>query len=142
MIKRLFRIILIIYVILVLSFSIVSSQQSINIGYVDYSKVFLEFRYTKNVQAEIKKRQSDIEKLVEDAKKSGKTDKEINELRSKEEKKLGEYVEKARQDIKNKILKEIENIAKSKKLSVVIEKKIRIWGGIDITDEVLKNLNK
>jgi outer membrane protein len=142
MAKRLFRIILIIYVILVLSFSIVSSQQSINIGYVDYSKVFLEFRYTKNVQAEIKKRQSDIEKLVEDAKKSGKTDKEINELRSKEEKKLGEYVEKARQDIKNKILKEIENIAKSKKLSVVIEKKIRIWGGIDITDEVLKNLNK
>jgi outer membrane protein len=142
MTKRLFRIILIIYVILVLSFSIVSSQQSINIGYVDYSKVFLEFRYTKNVQAEIKKRQSDIEKLVEDAKKSGKTDKEINELRSKEEKKLGEYVEKARQDIKNKILKEIENIAKSKKLSVVIEKKIRIWGGIDITDEVLKNLNK
>jgi len=86
MTKRLFRIILIIYVILVLSFSIVSSQQSINIGYVDYSKVFLEFRYTKNVQAEIKKRQSDIEKLVEDAKKSGKTDKEINELRSKEEK--------------------------------------------------------
>jgi outer membrane protein len=142
MTKRLFRIILIIYVILVLSFSIVSSQQSINIGYVDYSKVFLEFRYTKNVQAEIKKRQSDIEKLVEDAKKSGKTDKEINELRAKEEKKLGEYVEKARQDIKNKILKEIENIAKSKKLSVVIEKKIRIWGGIDITDEVLKNLNK
>jgi outer membrane protein len=142
MTKRLFRIILIVYVILVLSFSIVSSQQSINIGYVDYSKVFLEFRYTKNVQAEIKKRQSDIEKLVEDAKKSGKTDKEINELRAKEEKKLGEYVEKARQDIKNKILKEIENIAKSKKLSVVIEKKIRIWGGIDITDEVLKNLNK
>jgi outer membrane protein len=142
MTKRLFRIILIIYVILVLSFSIVSSQQSINIGYVDYSKVFLEFRYTKNVQAEIKKRQSDIEKLVEDAKKSGKTDKEINELRAKEEKKLGEYVEKARQDIKNKIIKEIENIAKSKKLSVVIEKKIRIWGGIDITDEVLKNLNK
>jgi outer membrane protein len=142
MTKRLFRIILIIYVILVLSFSIVSSQQSINIGYVDYSKVFLEFRYTKNVQAEIKKRQSDIEKLVEDAKKSGKTDKEIKELRAKEEKKLGEYVEKARQDIKNKILKEIENIAKSKKLSVVIEKKIRIWGGIDITDEVLKNLNK
>jgi outer membrane protein len=142
MTKRLFRIILIVYVILVLSFSIVSSQQSINIGYVDYSKVFLEFRYTKNVQAEIKKRQSDIEKLVEDAKKSGKTDKEINELRAKEEKKLGEYVEKARQDIKNKILKEIENIAKSKKLSVVIEKKIRIWGGIDITNEVLKNLNK
>ncbi len=142
MTKRLFRIILIIYVIFVLSFSIVSSQQSINIGYVDYSKVFLEFRYTKNVQAEIKKRQSDIEKLVEDAKKSGKTDKEINELRAKEEKKLGEYVEKARQDIKNKILKEIGNIAKSKKLSVVIEKKIRIWGGIDITDEVLKNLNK
>jgi len=142
MTKRLFRIILIVYVILVLSFSIVSSQQSINIGYVDYSKVFLEFRYTKNVQAEIKKRQSDIEKLVEDAKKSGKTDKEINELRAKEEKKLGEYVEKARQDIKNKILKEIENIAKSKKLSMVIEKKIRIWGGIDITDEVLKNLNK
>uniref|UniRef100_A0A7C3RWK5 OmpH family outer membrane protein n=1 Tax=Dictyoglomus thermophilum TaxID=14 RepID=A0A7C3RWK5_DICTH len=140
--KRLLKIILSVYIIFVSSFSIISSQQSINIGYIDYSKVFLDFRYTKSVQTVIQKRQSEIEKLVVDAKKSGKTDKEINELRAKEEKKLGEYVEKARQDIKNKILKEVENIAKIKKLSVVIEKKIRIWGGIDITDEVLKNLNK
>lgn len=136
------RILSIIFFSLMFSFSVVSSSQSLNVGIVDYSKVFMEYRETKNVQNEIKKRQEAIEKLIENYKKKGMSDKQISELRVKEEKKLGDFVENARQNIRMKINREIERIAKAKNLSVVLEKKIRIWGGLDITQEVLSNLNK
>lgn len=136
------RILSIIFFSLMFSFSVVSSSQSLNVGVVDYSKVFMEYRETKNVQNEIKKRQEAIEKLIENYKKKGMSDKQISELRAKEEKKLGDFVENARQNIRMKINREIERIAKAKNLSVVLEKKIRIWGGLDITQEVLSNLNK
>lgn len=136
------RILSIIFFSLIFSFSVVSSSQSLNVGVVDYSKVFMEYRETKNVQNEIKKRQEAIEKLIENYKKKGMSDKQISELRAKEEKKLGDFVENARQNIRMKINREIERIAKAKNLSVVLEKKIRIWGGLDITQEVLSNLNK
>lgn len=134
------------FVIILLStiftFSSISSYQTFSVGFVDYSKVFMEYKETKRVQTEIKKRQETIEKLVENYKKKGISEKEINELRAKEERKLGDFVEKAREEIRSRIKKEIERVAKSKNLSVVLEKRIRIWGGIDITQEVLKNLNK
>ncbi|MFN3698941.1 MAG: OmpH family outer membrane protein [Dictyoglomus sp.] len=134
------------FVIILLStiftFSSISSYQTFSVGFVDYSKVFMEYKETKRVQTEIKKRQETIEKLVENYKKKGISEKEINELRAKEERKLGDFVERVREEIRSRIKKEIERIAKSKNLSVVLEKRIKIWGGIDITQEVLKNLNK
>lgn len=139
---RYVKALIIVFVLLIFSFSIISSSQSLNIGVVDYSKVFIEYKETKNIQNEIKRRQETISKLVEDYKKKGMSDKQISELRAKEEKKLGEFIEEARQNIRAKIFKEIEKVAKAKNLSVVIEKKIRIWGGLDITQEVLNNLNK
>ncbi|ACI18485.1 OmpH family outer membrane protein [Dictyoglomus thermophilum] len=132
----------ILFLSLIFTFSVISSTQTLNVGVLDYSKVFMEYKETKTVQNEIKKRQEAIEKLIENYKKKGMSEKEINEYRVKEEKKLGDFVEEARQRIRTKIYKEVEKVAKSKKLSVVLERKVRIWGGIDITTEVLNNLNK
>ncbi|ACK42099.1 MULTISPECIES: OmpH family outer membrane protein [Dictyoglomus] len=127
---------------LIFTFNVISSTQTLNVGVLDYSKVFLEYKETKTVQNEIKKRQELIQKMVEDYKKKGMNDKQINELRAKEEKKLGDFVEEARIRIRERIYKEVEKVAKAKNLSVVLEKRIKIWGGIDITTEVLNNLNK
>ncbi len=128
--------------VLIFTFNVISSTQTLNVGILDYSKVFLEYKETKTVQNEIKKRQELIQKMVENYKKKGMNDKQINELRAKEEKKLGDFVEEARQRIRERIYKEVERVAKAKNLSVVLEKKVRIWGGIDITTEVLNNLNR
>ncbi len=136
------KLFLILFLSLIFTFSIISSTQTLNVGVLDYSKVFMEYKETKTVQNEIKKRQEAIEKLIENYKKKGMSEKEINEYRVKEEKKLGDFVEEARQRIRTKIYKEVEKVAKSKNLSVVLERKVRIWGGIDITTEVLNNLNK
>jgi len=75
-------------------------------------------------------------------KKKGTKDEKINEMKTNEEKKLTAYIQKAEQDIKAKILKEIDKVAKNKKFSVVLNKSFLLWGGIDITSEVLNNLNK
>lgn len=127
---------------LIFTFNVISSTQTLNVGVLDYSKVFLEYKETKKIQNEIKKRQESIQKMVEDYKKKGMSDKQINELRAKEEKKLGDFVEEARKRIRERIYKEVERVAKAKNLSAVLEKRVRIWGGIDITTEILNNLNK
>ncbi|HOJ93503.1 MAG TPA: OmpH family outer membrane protein [Dictyoglomaceae bacterium] len=124
------------------SFSFAFSDQNRGVAYIDYPKVFSEFKDTKKVQSEIQKRQENIQKLLDNAKKKGTTDEKINEMRLNEEKKLAVYVEGVRQNINAKILKEVEKVAKSKKISVVLNKSFLLWGGIDITSEVLNNLNK
>jgi|YelNatPaOPRAMG01_1025707.scaffolds.fasta_scaffold00282_18 outer membrane protein len=112
------------------------------IGYIDYLKVFSEYKETKNMQLQIQKKQAEINKIIEDAKKKGLDEKKLNQLKLEKEKELGNFVEKIRNTLKNRILAEVEKVARTQKLSVVLEKNARVWGGVDITKEILNNLNK
>jgi outer membrane protein len=112
------------------------------IGYIDYLKVFSEYKETKNMQLQIQKKQAEINKIIEDAKKKGLDEKKLNQLKLEKEKELGNFVEKNRNTLKNRILAEVEKVARTQKLSVVLEKNARVWGGVDITKEILNNLNK
>jgi outer membrane protein len=123
------------------AFTYTYSQYS-SIGYIDYLKVFSEYKETKNMQLQIQKKQAEINKIIEDAKKKGLDEKKLNQLKIEKEKELGELVAKIRDVLKKKILAEIEKVAKVQKLSVVLEKNARVWGGVDITKEILNNLNK
>jgi len=61
---------LIIFIVVSLfSLSVAFSDQNKGIGYIDYSKVFSEFKDTKKAQSEIQKRQQSIQKLLDNAKK-------------------------------------------------------------------------
>lgn len=122
-------------------FTFIYSQNN-SIGYIDYLKVFSEYKETKNMQVQIQKKQAEINKIIEDAKKKGLDEKKLNQLKVEKEKELGDLVAKIRDALKKKILAEVEKVAKAKKLSVVLEKSARVWGGVDITKEVLNNLNK
>jgi len=121
--------------------SFVLSQNN-SIGYVDYLKVFSEYKETKRMQVQIQQKQTEINKIIEDAKKKGLSEKDLNKLKSDKEKELGDLVSKIRDSLRKKILAEVEKVAKSKNLSVVLEKGARVWGGVDITKDVLNNLNK
>lgn len=122
-------------------FAFVYSQNS-SIGYVDYLKVFSNYKETKNMQIQIQKKQAEINNIIEEAKKKGLDQKKLDELKKEKEKELGEIIAKIRDTIRKRILLEIEKVAKSKNLNVVLEKNARVWGGIDITKEVLDTLNK
>ncbi|MGB9857564.1 MAG: OmpH family outer membrane protein [Dictyoglomaceae bacterium] len=137
------RVILIIFLSLFIVgiFTYIYSQHS-SIGYIDYLKAFSEYKETKKMQAQIQKKQAEINKIIEDAKKKGLDEKKLNQLKIEKEKELGELVAKIRDVLKKKILAEVEKVAKAQKLSIVLEKNARVWGGVDITKEVLNNLNK
>jgi Skp family chaperone for outer membrane proteins len=94
------------------------------------------------MQLQIQKKQAEINKIIEDAKKKGLDEKKLNQLKLEKEKELGNFVEKIRNTLKNRILAEVEKVARTQKLSVVLEKNARVWGGVDITKEILNNLNK
>lgn len=138
--RKLFHIFLFISLILLI-FNFIYSQVN-SIGYIDYLKVFSEYKETKNMQTQIQKKQEEINKIIEEAKKRGLDQKKLDDLKKEKEKELGEIVAKIRDALRKRILLEVEKVAKSKKLYVVLEKSARVWGGIDITKEVLSNLNK
>lgn len=138
--RKLFHIFLFISLILLI-FNFIYSQVN-SIGYIDYLKVFSEYKETKNMQTQIQKKQEEINKIIEEAKKRGLDQKKLDDLKKEKEKELGEMVAKIRDALRKRILLEVEKVAKSKKLYVVLERNARVWGGIDITKEVLNNLNK
>ncbi|MCX7845390.1 MAG: OmpH family outer membrane protein [Dictyoglomaceae bacterium] len=128
-------------ILILLVFSFIYSQSN-SFGYIDYLKVFSNYKETKNMQAQIKEKQMEINKIIEEAKKKGLDQKKLDELKKEKDKELGEIMAKIRDTLRKKILFEVEKVAKSKNLTVVLEKSARVWGGIDITKEVLDNLNK
>ncbi len=138
--RKLFYIFLFISLILLI-FNFIYSQVN-PIGYIDYLKVFSEYKETKNMQTQIQKKQAEINKIIEEAKKKGLDQKKLDDLKKEKEKELGEMVAKIRDALRKRILLEVEKVAKSKNLYVVLERSARVWGGIDVTKDVLNNLNK
>ncbi|MCS7201856.1 MAG: OmpH family outer membrane protein [Dictyoglomus sp.] len=138
---RIFIYLILFFLFVVLFFNFIYSQ-STSIGYIDYLKVFSEYKETKELQIQIQKKQAEINKIIEEAKKKGLDQKKLDELKREKDKELGEVIAKIRDTLRKKILLEVEKVAKSKNLSIVLEKSSRVWGGVDITKEVLENLNK
>lgn len=136
------------------------------VGIVDTRKVFenssLAMEYSK-VQKEIqdlqdayKKKTLDNTKKLEDAKNKKVSEKDLTKMQeqfSKElendrksaddlyEKKKVEF-EKLTETFKVDMDKAIQDVAKEKQLQVVVEKQTVLFGGSDITEDVIKKLNK
>ncbi|MEN2984078.1 MAG: OmpH family outer membrane protein [Dictyoglomaceae bacterium] len=138
---RIFIYLILFFLLVVLFFNFIYSQSN-SIGYIDYLKVFSEYKETKELQIQIQKKQAEINKIIEEAKKKGLDQKKLDELKREKDKELGEVIAKIRDTLRKKILLEVEKVAKSKNLSIVLEKSSRVWGGVEITKEVLENLNK
>jgi len=136
------------------------------VGIVDTRKVFenstLAFEYSK-VQKEIqdlqdayKKKTLDNTKKIEDAKNKKVSEQELNKMQEQfskelenERKNADELYEKKRiefekltEKFKVDMEKAIEDVAKEKQLQVVVEKQTVLFGGSDITEDVIKKLNK
>jgi Skp family chaperone for outer membrane proteins len=126
------------------------------LGYIDIQKVFSSYEKTKKAQENFKNKEQSIkdeiakkQKQVEEEKSKGMSDKDIRKLVSKFEKEIepkkAEIVEsqkKIMQEIQDDIVRTTEATAKKMGLEIVLDKQIFITGGTDITDEVIKLLNK
>jgi len=143
----------------------------VKIAVVDFQKIFSSYSKTQDAyetlqlektkkQEELTKQETDLKAKkdeMEDDKKKGVITEEEYKKRENDlkveiiglqrklntfNKEIQEMEKQFMEDIKLEIEKEIEKIAKRKKYTHVLEKTVVFFGAEDITDEVIKELNK
>lgn len=133
---------LILCLVLILSTGLLAGcagEKPSTIGIVDMQKVMTENGKIKEMQEQLTKKAQAITAELEKEKATLKPE----EFQQKEQRAYAEFMQ-LKQEFENKIQLQIqtvlEGIAKEKKLGAVIYKNGLAWGGIDITDDVLKKL--
>ena len=116
-----------------------SSEKPSTIGIVDMQKVMTENGKIKEMQEQLNKKAQEITAALE----KERTTLKPEEFQQKEQLAYAEFM-KMKQEFESKIQLQIqtvlEGIAKEKKLGAVIYKNGLAWGGVDITEDVLKKL--
>lgn len=124
------------------------------IGYVDTAKVLLSYSGAKNAQGQMarelqayQKAFMERQKKIAEAQKSGKSAAEIQKMTAQYEQELAPLKNRAQgleqrlsADVKTKIESKIQSIAKARHLDLVLDKAACLYGGIDITDDVIRAL--
>ena len=115
------------------------NEKPSTIGIVDMQKVMTENGKIKEMQEQLNKKAQEITTTLEKERATLKPE----EFQQKEQLAYAEFM-KMKQEFESKIQLQIqtvlEGIAKEKKLGAVIYKNGLAWGGIDITEDVLKKL--
>ena len=116
-----------------------AAEKPSTIGIVDMQKVMTENAKIKEMQEQLNKKAQEITAQLE----KERTTLKPEEFQQKEQLAYAEFM-KLKQEFESKIQLQIqkilEEIAKEKKLGAVIYKNGMAWGGVDITDDVLKKL--
>lgn len=126
------------------------------IGYVDTQKVFQGYKEAQTAQNKFRheaqayqEELAEAQKKLEDARKAGKSTDEINKMQKRYEDELKpkkQRVEALDRDLSGKIKKQIESVigqvAKAKGIPTVVDKQVILYGGTDLTNDVLAKLNK
>jgi outer membrane protein len=126
------------------------------IGYIDVERVFTSYDVTKEAQKDMNNKLKDYKKLeakkmqeLESAKIDGKSQEDLEKMRDEIQKELDPkksefeiiYQEKLAK-IRKDIVAAVENVSAKIGVDVVVDKQVIITGGIDLTDQVIKKLNK
>ncbi|OGC06444.1 hypothetical protein A2526_03420 [candidate division WOR-1 bacterium RIFOXYD2_FULL_36_8] len=134
----------------------VGFAETSSIGYIDVQKVFSNYKETTKAQKELQKKEEDFKKLFEDsqnklkeAEDKGKSKNELDKMTKDLEKKLEpkrtellKLNEQLTSKLQGNIVDSVENVAKKLGIDIVLDKQVLIVGGMDITDMVIKDLNK
>ncbi len=136
--------------IALLSFAIASANAEV-IGVVDFDKVVDNYSKVKTVSDEISDKYAEIQRYSLDKEREYKKLSTPLERKNFEEstarelsKKQDAYLrlkEKKEAEIDTAIKNAIKQVAISNKIDTVVEKSVIFFGGVDITDKVVKALN-
>jgi outer membrane protein len=150
--KKITAMMIIVFIMAITAYSV----NAATVAYIDGQKIFLSYDKIKKAEELFKKKelliQDEIEKKqkqYEKAKSDNMSDGDLRKLVEKFDKELApkkeeitELRRKITEEIHNEIVKASDDIAKEMGYEVVLDKKLIITGGIDITDKVIKKLNK
>ena len=122
------------------------------VGYIDYEKIFHNYKYAQNSAQEIQQKEMEFRKYLE------KKEEEYSKLETPlqrqkfeaaaqneiaaTEKNFIDYKEKKEEDVYNRIHAVCEKIRMEKGLDTLLDSRCVFSGGTDITDEVIKKLNE
>jgi len=147
------------------AFSGVSSAKDSNFGFVDTQKIFQSSKLAEELtsaQNDVKVRESDFSKetldkskLLEDARAKKVSDAELRKMQEQFQKDLEakranlellkenkqKELEEDSKKLKEQVEDAIKNVAKDKQIDIVVDKQAILFGGTDITDDVIKKLN-
>jgi outer membrane protein len=124
------------------------------IGYVDTARVLLTYSGAKTAQGQMAKELEtyqhafmDRQKKIAEAQKAGKPAAEIQKMTASYEQELAPLKSRAQTleqhlsaDVKTKIESKIQAIARARKLDLVLDKAACLFGGVDITNDVINSL--
>ena len=131
-----------------------SPAWAMSVGYVDTARLLTSYQGARSAQAEMQKELmayqqafQDRQRKVAEAQKAGKPATELQQMTEKFEKELAPLKARAAKleqrlsgDVKRQVEAKIQFIAKAKKLDLVLDKAACLYGGQDITDEVIRAL--
>lgn len=137
--------------LLVFSFLALPSIAS-DFGYIDMAELMAGYKKAQNLAADASVKEAELQTFLADAKKRLKTTSSPVERKNLETKLTKEFQAKT-ESFKTSQLKEwkaiddevfttIKTVAGEKELDSVLNKQAVFYGGIDITKDVLKKLNK
>lgn len=131
--------------------AVYASESVIKFGYVNIEKILQNYDYAKRVRKDLKEKESQITKFIKDQrnlfKKSDEKSRKALEKKSNEElsnriSALKTYTNEEFNIIENNIEKATKEVAKEEKYSLVLTDKSVVSGAEDITEKVIKHLNK
>ena len=120
---------------------IASAASSSSVGVIDYQQVMAAHPDVQNLQTQMETAVNEVRKEYEE-KSAGMNDQEKAEYYRQCQERLAQKQQQLLDPIKNAVDAAIKKVADKKGLAVVIEKMAVVYGGQDITQEVVAELGK
>lgn len=120
---------------------VASAASSVNVGVVDRAQVLSQHPDGQNFQTQMNAAVEEIKQDFE-AKSAGMTDQEKADYYLQCQQRLAQKESELMEPILKSVDDTIKSVAQSKGLSIVIEKAAVVYGGTDITNDVISKLGK
>lgn len=119
----------------------VSAAPSSNIGVVDMSKVFSpDNADLANAQKEMQTASQEMQQKFE-SQSASMTDEQKAQLYQQMQGEMAKKQEEVQKGLKDKVDNAVNSVASTKNLSLVVDKRVVLYGGTDITEQVAKKLS-
>ena len=146
--------VLFIFLLLVSVLPLQAAESAYKIAYIDSARILKEYPAAQKLLQDLSKAEAELNKKIllkkqeiQKAKAAKKTDTEIQMMAEKirlelepEAKRIEDESARKSEEIENKVDLVIKDFAAKSKYDIVVVKEAILFGGTDVTDEVLKNL--
>ena len=119
----------------------VSAASNGSVGVIDYNQVMTQHPDLENIKTQMQTAVADVRKEFEE-KSAGMNDQEKQDYYMQSQERLRQKQQELMDPVEQSIKDAVKKTADKKGLSVVIDKMTVVYGGVDITQDVITSLSK